>query len=194
MYTFQASIQDGRSQIEWLLTVFCCAITTSSLDAGSLERRRVNEGEGLTPYHAGYRDSGNNASMYSPLMWLQWRGGGGIGMEISQSASGSVMAPDRRFHPVAQVFCGQNTAGWRPRNTLQECWYRHRVNLQRFSLKFFHSSPCGTGSLWWSGGEGGRILKPAHDYWAGIEGAVRSHVIIPDRGSAGIAGWIWPYW
>ena len=125
MYTFQASIQDGtcRSRIEWLLTGFCCAITTSSLGVGSLERRRVNEGEGLTPYRAGYRDSGNNTSMYSPLMMhcfiLSGRGGcctagvakvgagcgssgtGGIGMEISQSASGSVMAPDGRFHSVA---------------------------------------------------------------------------------------------
>ena len=49
---------------------FCCAITTSpSVDAGSLDKRKVNEGEGLAPYRAGYRDSGSKVSksMYSPF-------------------------------------------------------------------------------------------------------------------------------
>ena len=106
MYTFQASIQDGRSRIERLLAVFFCAITTSSLDAGSLERCRVNEGEGLAPHRAGYRDSGNNASksMYSPLMMrcfiLSGRGGcctagvarvgvGGVSVRGTRGASGA---------------------------------------------------------------------------------------------------------
>ena len=70
MYTFQASVQDGTSQIEHLLTGFCCAITTLLLDTGSLERPRVSKRGRLAPCCVEYRNLGSNTSksMYSPLM------------------------------------------------------------------------------------------------------------------------------
>ena len=44
------------------------------------------------------------AVSWTAMVWpvvLVARGGGGIRMEISRSASGSVTAPNGRFHPVA---------------------------------------------------------------------------------------------
>ena len=88
MYRFQASNQDARSDTECFATCFCWAMTMSPSSADmSLERRRVNAGEELAPYRAGYSNSGSNFNVLTPqntlldLVGDQWllncRCGGG---------------------------------------------------------------------------------------------------------------------
>ena len=78
--------------------------TSPSTDAGSSERRRVKEGEGLTPCRVGYRDSGSNMSksMYSPLMMRCFTLSGSGGCCTDGAACGAI----GRTSSVAAVAVG----------------------------------------------------------------------------------------